>query len=211
MSEMIRIVLVDDHPVVREGWASLIDRQDDMQVVGEASKGAEGLRLYEQLKPDLVLTDLRMPEMNGIEMMAAIRGIEAEAKIIVLTTYSGDEEIFQAIRAGANAYLLKDASKTELIGTIRKVHEGEKHIPGEIAEKLSNRIAADALSEREIEILRLIAVGRSNRQIGLELGIAEGTVKAHANNIFGKLKANDRTHAVTIALKKGIIELSGGE
>lgn len=207
MSDVIRIVIVDDHPVVREGWAAMLNRREDMDVVGEGGNGVEGLALYQDLTPDVMLVDLRMPEMSGVELIEAVIKVDADARLIVLTTYDGDEDIYRALQAGAKAYLLKDTSRAELLETIRMVHSGRKHIPSHIAEKLSNRMMTEALTTREIEVLELVAKGYNNRRIGETLFIAEGTVKAHINRILGKLNANDRTQAVTIALEKGILHL----
>lgn len=207
MSDIIKIIIVDDHPIVREGWASMLNRREDMDVVGEASNGVEGLALYQQHQPDIMLVDLRMPEMDGVSLIEAVMKLNKNAHIVVLTTYDGDEDIYRALRAGAMAYLLKDTSRDELLETIRTVHKGRKHIPTAVAEKLSNRMMSEGLTQRELEVLQLIAQGHNNRLIGENLHIAEGTVKAHVNNILGKLNANDRTQAVTIALEKGIIHL----
>lgn len=207
MPEVIRILIVDDHPIVREGWASMLNRRDDMQVVGEAANGVDALNQYAEIQSDIILTDLRMPEMDGVELIRKLREITPDVRVIVLTTYDGDENIYRALEAGAMAYLLKDAPRDELLNTIRTVHSGRKHIPPDVAVQLADRINVDDLSERETEVLRLIAQGNSNKVIGEQLYIAEGTVKAHVNSILGKLNANDRTHAVTIAYQRGILSI----
>lgn len=207
MSEVIRILIADDHPIVREGWVSMLNRRDDMQVVGEAQNGADALTCYAEVQPDVVLTDLRMPEMDGVALIHRLRDITPDVRVIVLTTYDGDENIYRALEAGAMAYILKDAPREDLLQTIRTVHSGRKHIPPDVAVRLADRINASDLSVREIEVLRLIAEGNSNKVIGEQLYIAEGTVKAHVNSILGKLSANDRTHAVTIAYQRGILKL----
>ncbi len=207
MSDVIRILIVDDHPIVREGWVSMINRREDMQVVGEAENGTDAINQHADLQPDVVLTDLRMPEMDGVELIRRLRELAPDVRVIVLTTYDGDENIYRALEAGAMAYLLKDAPRDDLLNTIRAVHSGRKHIPSDVAVRLADRINANDLSDREIEVLRLIAQGNSNKIIGEQLHIAEGTVKAHVNNILGKLNANDRTHAVTIAYRRGILDL----
>lgn len=208
MDDEIRILIVDDHPIVREGWRAVLDRRPDMVVVGEGANGVEGLALFEELRPDITLVDLRMPQMDGVTLIQKIREVEPEARIIILTTFDGDEDIFRALQAGGMAYLLKDTPRGVLLETIRKVHGGEKYIPPAVASKLTERMMAEELTERELEVLKLIAKGFSNRAIGNELHIAEGTVKAHVNNILGKLGANDRTQAVTVALQRGIIRLA---
>lgn len=207
MSDVIRILIVDDHPIVREGWVSMLNRREDMQVVGEANDGAEALALYAETHPDVILTDLRMPEMDGVTLIEQLHQINHEIPVIVLTTYDGDENIYRALEAGAMAYLLKDAPRDNLLTAIRTVHGGRKHIPPDVAVRLAERISTNDLTSREVEVLTLIAQGRSNRQIGDDLHIAEGTVKAHVNSILGKLGANDRTHAVTIAFQRGILNL----
>jgi DNA-binding NarL/FixJ family response regulator len=203
----IRILAVDDHPLLREGIAALVATQSDMKVVAEASTGREALEQFRKYRPDLTLMDLQMPDMNGIEAMIAICSEFPEARIIVLTTYNGDVQILRALKAGARAYLLKGLLRKELLETIRAVHSGQKRIPTEVASQLADHAIDDALTSREVDVLRLIACGNANKLIADQLSITEETVKGHVKNILSKLGANDRTHAVTIALRRGIIEL----
>jgi DNA-binding NarL/FixJ family response regulator len=203
----IRIALVDDHPILRQGIAALISDQPDLQLVGQASNGLEAIEQFRLHRPDVMLMDLQMPGMNGIDAMSAIRGEFPDARFVVLTTYTGDVQIVRALKAGARAYLLKSLLHRELLDTIRAVHAGQKRIPPEIAAELADHAADDALTPREIEVLRLIAAGNANKIVADQLSITEETVKAHVKNILSKLDANDRTHAVTIGLKRGIIEL----
>jgi DNA-binding NarL/FixJ family response regulator len=203
----IRIALVDDHPILRQGIAALISDQPDLQLVGQASNGLEAIEQFRLHRPDVMLMDLQMPGMNGIDAMSAIRGEFPDARFVVLTTYTGDVQIVRALKAGARAYLLKSLLHRELLDTIRSVHAGHKRIPPEIAAELADHAADDQLTPREIEVLRLVAAGNANKIVADQLSITEETVKAHVKNILSKLDANDRTHAVTIALKRGIIEL----
>jgi len=203
----IRILSVDDHPLLREGVAALVASQSDMKLVAEASTGREALEQFRKHRPDLTLMDLEMPDMNGIEAMIAICAEFPEARIIVLTTYKGDVQVLRALKAGARAYLLKGLLRKELLETIRAVHAGKKRISPEVAAQLADHVADDTLTAREIEVLRLIAAGDANKLIAGQLSITEETVKSHVGNILSKLGANDRTHAVTIGLKRGIIEL----
>ena len=205
--KQIRILIADDHPIVLEGWSSMINRAPDMTVVGEARSGMDAVRLYEQLRPDVALIDLRMPEMDGVTAIEEIRQYDPDARILVLTTFDGEEDIYRALKAGAMAYILKDTDRTKLMEAIHNVYQNKKMITPDVALKLLERVSADALSERELDVLRLIADGKSNRDIGLVLHITEGTVKAHVNRITGKLGATDRTHAVTLALQRGILRL----
>jgi DNA-binding NarL/FixJ family response regulator len=204
---LIRILSVDDHPMLREGIAALVASQSDMKLVAEASTGREALEQFRKHRPDLTLMDLQMPDMDGIEAMLAICSEFPEARIIVLTTYKGDVQVLRALKAGARAYLLKGLLRKELLETIRAVHAGKKHIPPEVASQLAEHAIDDMLSTREIEVLRLVAGGNANKLIADQLSITEETVKFHVKNILSKLGANDRTQAVTIALKRGIIEL----
>jgi len=204
---LIRILAVDDHPMLREGIAALLASQSDMKLVGEASTGREALEQFRKHRPDLTLMDLQMPDMDGIEAMVAICSEFPEARIIVLTTYKGDVQVLRALKAGARAYLLKGLLRKELLETIRAVHAGEKRISPEVAAELANHAIDDALTSREIDVLRLIAGGHANKLIADRLSITEETVKGHVKNILSKLGASDRTHAVTIALKRGIIDL----
>jgi two-component system, NarL family, response regulator len=203
----IRVLIADDHPIVREGLHAVLSDQPDLEVVGQAASGAEAVTLALAHRPDVILMDLRMPGMNGVEAIAAIKAQWAEAHVIVLTTYDGDEDIYRALQTGAQAYLLKDTPRAALLEAIRAVARGQKRLPPEVAARLMERMSAEALTEREVDVLRLMARGRSNKAIGGELAITEGTVKFHVNNILGKLGADDRTQAVTIALQRGIIHL----
>jgi len=204
---VIRILSVDDHPLLREGIAALIAHQSDMELVAEASTGREAIEQFRQHHPDITLMDLQMPEMGGIDAIGAIRGEFPDARIVVLTTYAGDVQVMRALKAGAQAYLLKGLLRKELLDTIRAVHGGHKHVSLEVANALAEHATDDALTAREIDVLRLIAAGNANKEIAALLAITEETVKGHVKNILGKLGANDRTHAVTIGLKRGIIEL----
>ena len=203
----IRILAVDDHPLLREGIAALIESQPDMKLVAEASDGREAILQFRQHHPDVVLMDLQMPEMEGVDAMVAIRDEFPSARVIVLTTYTGDVRVLRALKAGARAYLLKGLLRKELLETIRAVHAGQKRIPPEVATQLADYAAEEALTAREIDVLRLVAEGNANKQIAGLLEISEETVKGHVKNILAKLRANDRTHAVTIGLKRGFIKL----
>jgi len=205
--KLIRVLTVDDHPLLREGIAALINGEADMKLVAEASNGREAVEKYRSHRPDVTLMDLQMPDLNGIEAISQIHGEFPEARIIVLTTYTGDAQVSGALRAGARGYILKGHVHRELLDTIRAVHAGQKRIPPEIAAELAQYVADDDLTPREIDVLRLIAAGNANKQIADQLSIGEATVKSHVTNILSKLGANDRAHAVTIALKRGIIEL----
>ena len=204
---LIRILTVDDHPILRKGIASLVNAEADMKLIAEASSGQEAIELYRLHRPDVTLMDLQMPEMDGAEAISEIQNEFHDARIIVLTTYTGDAQILKALRAGARAYILKGHVHRELLETIRAVHAGQKRIPPDIAAELAEHATDDALSSREVEVLRLIAAGNSNKLIADQLAIGEATVKSHVANILSKLGANDRAHAVTIGLKRGMIEL----
>ena len=204
---MIRVLAVDDHPLLREGIAALIGSTEDMELVGEASNGREALDLFRKYQPDITLMDLRMPEMNGIDAIGAIRGEFLDARIIVLTTHPGDVQVSRALKAGARGYLLKGMLRKELSETIRAVHAGHKRLSSEAAAEIAEHAIDDALTPREIDVLRLVAAGNANKEIGAQLLLTEVTVKTHVKNILAKLGANDRTHAVTIGLKRGIIDL----
>src|SRR5215468_9236327 len=203
----IRVLTVDDHQLLREGLAAVLDGQEDMTLVGQAGNGQEAIESFRRLRPDVTLMDLRMPDMSGIEAISAIRAEFPNARIIVLTTYAGDAQAAAALKAGAAGYLLKNLVRKKLIETIRVVHAGKRRVPPEIATEIAEHVADDALSEREIEILRRVAAGKSNKLIAAELDISEGTVKTHMKSILPKLDASDRTHAVMIALKRGILDL----
>jgi DNA-binding NarL/FixJ family response regulator len=204
---LIRILAVDDHPMLREGIAALLSNQPDMKLVAEASTGSEAVEQYRKHRPDLTLMDLQMPDMDGIQAMVAICSEFPEARIIILTTYKGDVQVLRALKAGARAYLLKSLLRKELLDTIRAVHAGQKRIPPEVAAELADHAIEDTLTSREIDVLRLIVGGNANKLIADQLSISEDTVKGHVKNILSKLGARDRTHAVTIALKRGIIDL----
>ena len=204
---VIRVLTVDDHALIREGVAALIANQKDMSLVGEASNGREAIEQFRSHRPDVTLMDLQMPEMNGIDALIAIRSEFPDARIIVLTTYAGDALCKRAMTAGAQAYILKGNVRKDLLDTIRAVRAGKKILHAEVAAELASHAADDALSEREIEVLSLIAAGNSNKLVADQLAISEDTVKGHVKSILSKLGVNDRTHAVTAALKRGIIEL----
>ena len=203
----IRVLSVDDHPLLREGIAALIANQSDMKLVAEAGNGHEAIAQFRTHRPDVVLMDLQMPEMSGIDAIIAIRAEFPEARIIVLTTYAGDVLAQRALKAGVQAYILKSNVRKELLETIRIVHSGKRRIHPEVATQLADHAGDDLLTAREIQVLTLIAAGNSNKLIADQLSITEETVKGHVKNILSKLSANDRTHAVTLGLKRGIIEL----
>ncbi len=207
MTEPIRVLIADDHPVVREGLAALINRRPDLSTVAEAANGVEAVRLALDLRPDVILMDLNMPELGGVDAISRIRAAWPEARVVVMTTFDGDEDIFRALQAGARAYLLKDTPRDEILDTLRAVHGGSRRIPSDIAAKLADRLQSEPLTDRELDVLRQIVAGRSNKEIGAVLGISEGTVKVHVNSLLGKLDAQDRTQAVTIALRRGIVHL----
>jgi DNA-binding NarL/FixJ family response regulator len=205
--ERIRILIADDHSVVREGLVSLIKRKSDMVVVAEASNGREAVDLWKEHRPDITLLDLRMPELDGVGAIKEIRELDETAHVIVLTTFDGDEDIYRAIKAGAKAYLLKDTAREALVDCVRRAHAGETYLPPQLAAKLAERVSGEALSAREIEVLRRIAAGKSNKEIGAELFISEGTVKTHVKSIFAKLDVVSRTEAVATATRRGWIQL----
>lgn len=206
-AKRIRILTVDDHPMLREGLASMIEAQADMVLIGEAANGREAIDSFRAHRPDVTLMDLQMPDMNGVEAINAIRGEFPDARIVVLTTYKGDVQALRALKAGAAGYLLKSMLRKELLETIRTVHAGKRRVPPEIAMEIAEHAADDSLTEREIAVLKRVALGSANKQIAVSLGISEETVKAHMKSILAKLSANDRTHAVTIALSRGIIQV----
>lgn len=204
---IIRILTVDDHPLLRKGIAALVNTEPDLKLIAEASNGREAFDAFRTHQPDVTLMDLQMPGVDGLEAIHSIRRAFPDAKIIVLTTYSGDMQVLRALKAGARAYILKGHVHKELLDTIRAVHAGQKRIPPEIATELADHSTDDPLTEREIDVVRLIAAGNSNKQIADQLSIGEATVKSHVTNILSKLSANDRAHSVTIALRRGIITL----
>jgi DNA-binding NarL/FixJ family response regulator len=206
-SRKIKVLVVDDHPFLREGIVGAINSQSDMVLIGQASNGQEAVEQFRLLRPDITLMDLQMPTMNGTDAITAIRNEFPGARIVVLTAYKGDIQALRAFKAGAVGYLLKNMLRKELLDTIRIVDSGRRRIPPEIARELGEHVIDDELSEREVEVLKLIAAGTSNKIIAAELSLAETTVKTHVQNILLKLGANDRTHAVTIALKRGYIDL----
>ena len=205
--KVIRILTVDDHQLLREGIAAVLEGQEDMKLVGEASNGLEAIESFRRVRPDVTLMDLRMPDMSGIEAIRAIRAEFPTARIIVLTTYAGDAQAAAALKAGAAGYLLKNLVRKDLTDTIRVVHSGRRSVPPEIAIDIAEHVADDALTDRETQVLRRVAAGKSNKLIAAELDISEGTVKTHMKSILPKLNASDRTHAVMIALKRGILDL----
>ncbi len=207
MSPAITILLADDHPLIRAGLAAFITTEADLQVVAEVTNGEEALERYRELRPDIVLMDLRMPVMDGLAATRGILGEFPEARIVVLTTYDGDEDIYRALEAGAKGYLLKDMLRTEVLSVVRAVHRGLRGIPAPVAARLAEHTPRIELTPRETEILRLVAKGQSNPEIAKSIGRTEGTVKVHLKNILQKLGADDRTEAVTTALKRGFIRL----
>ena len=203
----IRILMVDDHTLLREGIAELIGDETDMVLVGEAANGRQAIEQFHKHHPDITLMDLQMPKMCGLDAMIAIRGEFPEARIIVLTTYMGDVQVLRALKAGARGYLLKNTLRTELLRTIRAVHEGDKSLSPEVSFQLAEHVAEETLSPTEVRVLRLIADGNSNKEIASELSATEDTIKGQVRSILSKLNANDRTHAAMIGVKRGIIEL----
>jgi DNA-binding NarL/FixJ family response regulator len=203
----ITVLIADDHMLLREGIAAVIQGENDMTVVAEAGNGREALERYREYRPDVTLMDLLMPQMDGLAAIEAIRGEFPEARIVILTTYRGDAQALRALKAGAAGYLLKSLVRTELLESIRAVHAGRRRIPPEIAAELAEHAADEALSDRELRVLTCVAAGNSNREVAEQLSVCEETVKAHMKNVLSKLRAKDRTHAVTIALKRGIIRV----
>lgn len=204
----IRVMCTDDHPLVRKGIASIIAAEPDIQLVGEAGNGEEAVAKFAELKPDVLLMDLRMPKMGGVDATKKIREIDPDAKIIALTSYDGDQDIYRAIEAGIRGYILKEMVHTKVVDAIRTVHAGKRLMPAEVAERLSEYFPQVALTPREVEVLSYVAKGMANKEIAHQLGTASGTIKMHVQNILAKLGASDRTHAVTIALERGILHLN---
>ena len=207
VTQTLGILCVDDHPLVRKGIAAILANETDMKLVAEAGSGTEAVNAFRQFHPDITLMDLRMPGMDGIEATKQIRQIDPDAKIIALTSYDGDQEIYRALEAGVRGYILKESVHTEIVRAIRVVHSGKRLMPPEVAERLSEHFPQVALTPREIEVLQYVAKGFGNKEIGVRLGTAAGTVKMHLQNILSKLGASDRTHAVTLALRRGIIHI----
>jgi DNA-binding NarL/FixJ family response regulator len=205
MAERIRILLVEDHQVVRQGLVALLSSMDDLEVVGSVGDGAEAMELYRTLQPDVTLMDLQMPKLGGVETIRRIRGEFPQARVIVLTTFDGDEDIYRALQAGARAYLLKGMPLEELLTTIHAVHSGKLHIPSSVAEKLAERLSGQELTARELSVLERIVAGRANKEISADLFISEATVKTHINSLLGKLGVADRTHAATVAIQRGLV------
>jgi len=205
--DIIRVLTVDDHPLLRDGIATLVNAEVDMKIVAEASTGEEAIQLFRKYRPEVTLMDIQMPGLNGIDAIREIQNEFVNARIIILTTYAGDIQMIRALRAGARAYILKGHVHRELLATIRAVHAGQRKISPEVAAELAEHATDEELTSRETDVLRLIADGNSNKQIADRLSIGEATVKSHMTNILSKLHANDRTHAVAIGLRRGIIEL----
>jgi DNA-binding NarL/FixJ family response regulator len=210
MEDPIRILVVEDHHVVRQGLVALLSARSDVEVVGQASDGLEAVTQFRLLRPDITLMDLQLPRLGGVDAIVQIRAEFPSARIIVLTTFDGDEDIYRSLQAGARAYLLKGMTLDELLETIRAVHDGKGRIPASIAEKLAERISGQELTARELGVLERIVAGRSNKEIASDLNISETTVKSHVNSLLGKLGVADRTHAATLALQRGIVHLPGG-
>jgi two-component system, NarL family, response regulator len=205
IDKSIRIMVVDDHPIVRSGLVLMINYTPNMEIVAEANNGLEAIELFRQQRPDVTLMDLRMPEMSGADAIAAIHQEFSESKIIVLTTYDGDEDIYKGLKAGAKGYIFKNAPVDEIIRAIKTVNEGRKYIPPEVGEKLSERLNRPQLSNRELDVLKLVAKGLNNQQIASELYISESTVKYHINSVLSKLGVSDRTQATLVAIRRGIV------
>jgi DNA-binding NarL/FixJ family response regulator len=204
----ISVACVDDHPLVRKGVAAILSTEPEMQLIAEGENGADAIALFRRKRPDVTLLDLRLPDKHGVEVTKEIRREFPEARIIALTSYDGDQDIYRALEAGVRGYLLKEMVHTEVLRAIRTVHQGKRFIPPEVSQQLSGYFPEVALTPREAEVLMWVARGLGNKEIGEQIGTAAGTVKAHIENILGKLQAKDRTHAVTIALQRGIIHLS---
>ncbi len=207
MNTPIRVLSIDDHQLMREGIAAVLAREADMQVVAEGADGEQAVALHAQHRPDVTLLDLQMPRMNGIDALRLIRAQDAQAQVIVLTTYGGDAQAVAALKAGASGYLLKTSLLSELVDTIRRVHAGQRYVPAAMSMQIAAHAADEPLTQREIEVLRLVAVGYPNKQVANQLSVSAETIKTHMKNIMDKLRAKDRTHAVTIALNRGFLQL----
>jgi DNA-binding NarL/FixJ family response regulator len=205
MKDEIRLMLVEDHAVVRQGLVALLSAEEGLEVVGSCGDGAEAVEMYRRLKPDITLMDLQMPKLGGVETIKQIRGEFPQARVIVLTTFDGDEDIYRALQAGARAYLLKGMPVEDLVATIHAVHGGKLHIPPAVAEKLAERVSGQELTARELSVLERIVAGRANKEISADLFISEATVKTHINSLLGKLGVADRTHAATVAIQRGLV------
>lgn len=203
----ISVLVVDDHPMFREGVVSVLESEDDMEAVGEAQDGAQAVEMFKQLRPDVVLMDLQMPGLDGVQAISAIRKEAPEARIVVLTTYSGDVQALRALKAGASGYLLKSSVRRELINTVRAVYAGRRHLHPEVAHEIAVNAIGEPLSEREIEVLERVSKGQANKEIARALSLSEDTIKAHMRSIFYKLDVTDRTQAVTVGHRRGIIVL----
>ena len=205
MAEKIRIMLVEDHQVVRQGLAALLSTMDDLAIVGSVGDGLEAIDTYRKVQPDITLIDLQLPKLGGADTIRQIRVEFPQARFIVLTTFDGDEDIYRALQAGARAYLLKGMPLDELLTTIHAVHNGKLHIPSAVAEKLAERLSGQELTPRELSVLERIVAGRANKEISADLSISEATVKTHINSMLGKLGVADRTHAATVAIQRGLV------
>ncbi|HTC90054.1 MAG TPA: response regulator transcription factor [Bryobacteraceae bacterium] len=208
LGSVIRVLCVDDHPIVRKGIASLLANESDLKLVAEATSGREAVELHRALQPDVTLMDLKLPDLDGVSATKLIREESPQARIIALTSYDGDQEVYRALEAGARGYLLKEMVHTDVLRAIRVVHSGKRLIPPEVAERLSEYFPQIVLTEREVQVLSFVAKGMANKDIAFRLGTASGTIKMHVQNILSKLGAADRTHAVTIALERGILHLN---
>ena len=207
MQDRIRILLVEDHQVVRQGLAALLASTDDLEVVGSVGDGLEAVKSFATLRPDITLMDLQLPKIGGVEAIRKIRAAFPDARVVVLTTYDGDEDIFRALQAGARGYLLKGMPFDELVAAIRAVHQGKSRIPSPVAEKLAERVSGQQLTARELSVLERIVAGRANKEIAADLFISEATVKTHINSLLGKLNVTDRTQAATVAIQRGFVHL----
>lgn len=204
---MIRVMIADDHPILREGITAMLENEADMELVAEARDGTEAVTLFRRFEPDVTLLDVQMPGIDGIEALTRIRREFPQARIVILTTYPGDAQAVRALKAGAAGYMLKSSLLTEIADVVRTIHSGERYVAADVAAGIALHVVDEPLTEREVAVLRLVAFGRANKEIALHLGIAEETVKAHMKSIFAKLRVSDRTHAVTMAIKRGVMEI----